>query len=254
MRCRVGRGRGRTGRARLDEGISVGLVGTESTGSGVDQCHQSGPGVELLVGTVADGYDQVGDSSASSRRGRASDRSNPARRAAATAPGWTASAGSVPAESATPPVRARHSAAASCERAELAEHTKSTRPAGGLTAVRGPEDLRRRSEHESDVAAAFVARGGEALDQPRMSEDIEVMREQVGGQPEAGGQLAGRPVAVGEVVDDREADGLAQCRVHRGTAHLVGRRPGRHRVRGCRRDLHRRPLDHSGSIESILVE
>ena len=51
------------------------------------------------------------------------------RPAAAIAPGSIAAAGRVPAEAAGISLARRHSAAARCERAELAVHTNSTRRA-----------------------------------------------------------------------------------------------------------------------------
>ena len=82
-------------------------------------------GGELFVGPVA--HLTVNLRRRESRRtvGVAVVRSTPARRPAATAPGWTTEAGCVPALSAGAPVIERHSATASWERAELAVHTNS---------------------------------------------------------------------------------------------------------------------------------
>ena len=61
------------------------------TGSGIDQCSQSGSGVELLVGAVAhrDRQRRRRRDGRRARSGVAVVRSSPARRPAATAPGWT---------------------------------------------------------------------------------------------------------------------------------------------------------------------
>ena len=96
--------------------------------------------------------------------------------AAATAPGWTRSAGWVPALAAGAPVVAVHRPAASWERAELAVHTNSTGPVTRRHVVRGA----RAGVDQVDVASAPVAAGAAALDQPGRLEDVEVVGEQVG--------------------------------------------------------------------------
>ena len=62
-------------------------------------------------------------------RGRSRGSGRRWRRAAAIAPGSIAAAGWVPADTAGMVLARRHSAAARCERAELAVHTNSTRRA-----------------------------------------------------------------------------------------------------------------------------
>src|SRR5690606_25760750 len=89
-----------------------------STGSAIDQCHQLGAGSSSSWARSHTVTTWASGSIVSTERGVAPVRSKPARRAAATAPGCTFGAGWVPADSAGWPVRARHSEAASCERAE----------------------------------------------------------------------------------------------------------------------------------------
>ena len=69
-----------------------------------------------------------GSSTSSSERGTEPSRSSPPRSAAATAPGWTRSAGCVPADHALVPTTDRQVAAASWLRAELWVQTKSASP------------------------------------------------------------------------------------------------------------------------------
>ena len=195
-------------------------------------------GVELLVGPVADGDHQ--------RRDRAdvverlgvwpSARSRPARRAAATAPGWTRSAGWVPARSPAAPASAVHSAAASWERAEFARahEQRRLRPAmrsAGREPVEGVRD-------EVHVAAATVAARPGPVISPTAFEDVEVVGQQVRLDAERAAQLDRRTIRPGELVDDRQ--------------------PGRVTERGVPVPPERRPKDrtppaepHSKSDESM---
>jgi hypothetical protein len=105
-----------------------------STGSGIDQCSQSFGGSSCSWArshTVTPM--SASRSPASSARGWVPARSNPARFAAAAAQGCTRVAGRDPALAARSPVRSRHSAAASGERAEFRVQTNNARPVRGGT-------------------------------------------------------------------------------------------------------------------------
>jgi hypothetical protein len=67
---------------------------------------------------------------------------------------------------------------------------------------------------ESHVAAAPIACRHLARDEADPLEDVEMVGQQVAGQPELRGQRRGRSVGDGELLDDGEADRLAQGSVH----------------------------------------
>ena len=110
-------------------------------GSGIDQCSRPATGSDSRRTAASSSWavsqtviDQVlAPGSEPGRRRRAAAERGPAARgaacAAATAPGCTAGAGCVPAEVAGTGLVSFHSAAASCERAELWVHTNTTRTA-----------------------------------------------------------------------------------------------------------------------------
>lgn len=113
------------GQRVVERGGPAGLDGV-----GIDQCHQLGSGSSSSCARSHTVTTCVPSGISPTRRGTASPRDRPARRAAANAPRWTRGAGCVPADSAGRWVRAIHSAAASCERAELWLHRNSTAPLG----------------------------------------------------------------------------------------------------------------------------
>ena len=178
------------------------------TGSGTDQCSHPGSATPFLMGPVAHRHHQ--------RRpllelvevtGRAALRSSPARRAAATASGWTRSAGWVP--------------------AEVAGGTGELAPQGGghlgaRRVLRAHEQRRLRLEPrpgcqvveglavQVHVAAAPVPRGAGAADEPDPLQHVEVVGQQVRGQLDQGLELARHPVRGEQLVDDGETDGVAE--------------------------------------------
>ena len=113
------------------------------------------------------------------------------RRAAAIAPGSIRAAGWVPADTAGTVLARRHSAAARCERAELAVHTNSTR--GAARDGRGGQRVQRAGD-QLQVGAAAVAFGPAAGDDPGLFQHVQVMGEQVGRHGQHGGQLGRRCV------------------------------------------------------------
>ena len=132
-------------------------------------------------------------------RGRSRGSGRRWRPAAAMAPGSIAAAGWVPADAAGTVLARRHSAAARCERAELAVHTNSTRSAaragGRGQRVQGAGD-------QLQVGAAAVAVGAAAGDDPGLFQHVQVVREQVGRHGQHGGQLGGGRVPGQQRVGD----------------------------------------------------
>ena len=184
------------------------LPGPDSTGSGIDQWSQCGRGLELLVGPVAHRDHQVGlDIRRVSARGVLSPMSRPARRAAATAPGWTRSAGWVPA------------LAAPRRFGATARPPAGSGPSCGCRRT-GPARLDGRSDRqipqataEPHVAAPAVAGGDVPVTSPTRSRTSRWWASRLPARPNCAAS-AGVPVGDGEVVDDREPHGLAQRRVH----------------------------------------
>ena len=107
-----------------------------------------GLAAEFLAGQVAHRDHQIALALTSLMwRGRSRGSGSRWRRAAAIAPGSIAGPGWVPADAAGTALARRHSAAARCERAELAVHTNSTlraaRAGGIATESRAPGISRR---------------------------------------------------------------------------------------------------------------
>jgi len=83
-------------------------------------------------------------------------------------------------------------------------------------------EVAERTPNESDVPTPAVAAGASAGDQTDVLEDIEVVSEQVGIDPRQLAQLDGRPVGRNELVDDRQARGIAERRM---TPRAIGQVP-----------------------------
>src|SRR5690606_30125510 len=75
-----------------------------------------------------------------------------------------------------------------------------------------PEDV----GAELHVLATTIARRHDALDQAGASEGVEVERQERGAEPERSTELARRPVARNQRVDDRETRRVAERRVDLG--------------------------------------
>ena len=169
---------------------------------------------EFLVGDVADGDDEIGVSVSSSiDRGRALVRSRPTRAAAFTASGRTWSAGRVPALVAGTSWRAFQAAAASCDRAELALQTKSTCRATSVAT--GSAITESGVGDEPNVSSTGVSVGRVALDEPRVLQHPEVMREQVRPDRERSAELRGGTVGHRQLVDDLQPMRIRERRMDR---------------------------------------
>ena len=172
------------------------FAGPTGTGSGIDQCSQSGSGSSSSWARSHTVIVNAGRCrTSSSEVGVASPRSRPARRAAATAPGWTRRPGGCRLSRPACPSLRSTAPAASCERAELCVHTNSDRPA---------ERLEPRESDDRPVSAdGRGARSGGArprwtgcrVDQAGRSEHVEVVGQQVRLDPGEPAQLDGRTVA-----------------------------------------------------------
>ena len=208
-------------RSRSSTTVASNAAGVPTgTGSGTDQCSHPGSATPSSWARSHTVTTSAGRSSTSSRwRGVAPLRSSPARRAAATASGWTRSAGWVPAEVAGAPVSWRHRAAATWERAELCVQTNSAGSAGSRAPGRQVVEGLAVQVH---VAAAPVPRGAGAADEPDPLQHVEVVGQQVRGQLDEGLELARHPVRDEQLVDDGETDGVAERGVPLGSGGSRG--------------------------------
>jgi hypothetical protein len=146
--------------------------------------------------------------------GRAASRSRPRRRAASTASGWTSIGRRGAGGARGRPVRARHRAAASWERAELAVQTNSTSSAG----VRGGACSDARAPAAGARSDGARRPGTPCARRPRGLEDVEVEGDEVGPDPDEAGELGRGAVRELQGVDDREPVRFAQGVVDRGAA------------------------------------
>ena len=151
-------------------------------------------------------------------RGRSRGSGRRWRSAAAMAPGSIAAAGCVPADTAGTLLARRHSAAARCERAELAVQTNSTRSAaraaGGGQRVQGAGD-------QLQVGAAAVAFRPAPGDDPGLFQHMQVVRQQVRRHSQHGGQLGGGRVPCQQRVGDLQPGRVGERGVHCSTPGQV---------------------------------
>ena len=145
---------------------------------------------------------------------------SPARRAAATAPRCTRAAGRVPADDARRPVRAVHSAAASCERAELWLHRNNISPRGGrpVSAEPGRRGSRTRRTYLRRPSPADADR---AI-RPACSSTSRWWASRFDGIANRSPSSFGDRSLRRQLVDDRQPGRLAQRRVHRGARQQTG--------------------------------
>ena len=92
--------------------------------------------------------------------------------------------------------------------------TEVVAPATATTAARSDREIPQETALEPDVAAATVAGRHLARDEADPLEDVEMVGQQVAGQPELRRQRRRGPVGDGELLDDGEAHGLPQGGVH----------------------------------------